>query len=63
MRIRYVDFVKSVLVRQLFRNNVTKFDDVQSVTDQLTGRFRTLDVRDKRESQVLRVTSSFLTDS
>jgi hypothetical protein len=60
MRIR-VDGT-SLVIRGLVRSRTVLLDDIGSVKDTITGRYRTLDVHDRRGKRVLRVTSSFLTD-
>jgi hypothetical protein len=60
MRIR-VDG-NSFRVNSLFRKQITHFRDIGSVSDKVTGRYRTLDVSDSRGKRVLYVTSTFLPD-
>jgi|ERR1035438_5579147 hypothetical protein len=60
MRIR-VDS-ESVRVSSFLGARVIRFRDIRSVTDEETGRYRTLDVMDARGKRVLRATSSLLPD-
>jgi hypothetical protein len=53
---------QSMCVKSLFRKRIAQFSEIRSVTDNVTGNYRTLEVLNVRGKRLLKVTSSFLPD-
>ena len=60
LRIRFGN--ESLQVCSLYGDHITPFNEISTVIDKKTGKYRTLYVKNKRDKRVLTITSSYVND-